>query len=152
MTVLPVRKPIVILMAEDDEDYFFFTQEAIKQFHLLNDLRRVADGEELMDYLLHRGKYNNPAEAPRPGLIFLDINMPRKTGLEALREIKSDPSLRQIPVVMLTISKDKIDIEKCYQYGANSFVTKPLGFDELVGTLKVIKDYWFQIVELPALS
>ncbi|MBI4549403.1 MAG: response regulator [Candidatus Omnitrophica bacterium] len=149
---MPSRKPIVILMAEDDEDYFFFTQEAIKQFHLLNELRRVADGEELMDNLLHRGKYENAEDAPRPGLIFLDINMPRKTGLEALQEIKAHPALRQIPVVMLTISKDKKDIEKCYQYGANSFVTKPLGFEELVGALKVIKDYWFQIVELPFLA
>ena len=143
------RESIVILMAEDDEDYYLLAKEAFKQFRLLNELRRVEDGEEVMDYLLRRGKYENPEDSPRPGLILLDLNMPKKTGLEALKEFKSNSDLAQIPVVMLTISRDKKDILRSYTLGANSFVTKPLAFNQLVEALSVFKQYWFEIVELP---
>lgn len=144
------KKPVLILMAEDDEDYYLLTKEALERLRVINEFRRVEDGEELMDYLLHRGKYQNPKDAPRPGLIFLDLNMPKKNGLEALAEIKSNPALRQIPVIMLTISRDKKDISASYNLGANSFVTKPLGFNQLLEALSVFDEYWFEIVELPA--
>ncbi|OGW91918.1 MAG: two-component system response regulator [Omnitrophica bacterium RIFCSPHIGHO2_02_FULL_63_14] len=144
-----VKTPFPILMAEDDEDYFLVAEEAFKQFNLPNPLKHVTDGEELMDYLLRRGRYRQPADSPRPGVIFLDLNMPRKTGLEALKEIKANPELCHIPVVMLTISKDEKDIETSYDLGAASFITKPLTFHGLVEVLKVFKQYWFEIVELP---
>jgi CheY-like chemotaxis protein len=109
----------------------------------------VNDGEELMDYLRHRGKHAPPAVSPRPGLVLLDLNMPRKDGREALREIKSDPELRSIPVVILTTSKGEEDIERGYNLGANSFITKPVTFDGLVESLRVATEYWFQVVQLP---
>jgi|SRR3989338_2778018 len=143
------RKPVLILMAEDDEDYYLLTKEALQKLRVINKFHRVEDGEELMDYLLRRGKYQNAADSPRPGLIFLDLNMPKKNGLEALAEIKSNPTLRQIPVIMLTISRDKKDISASYSLGANSFVTKPLGFKELIEALSVFDEYWFEIVQLP---
>jgi CheY-like chemotaxis protein len=146
---LPAKKPVLILMAEDDEDYFELAKEAFQQFRLANEIRRVEDGEELMDYLLHRGRFENPADAPRPGLIFLDINMPRKNGLEALKEIKAHPKLCEIPVIMLTVSRDKKDVYLSYSLGANSFITKPFAFKHLVEALSVFKRYWLEIVELP---
>ena len=145
-----VKKPVMILIAEDDDDYYELSKEALEQSHLINPVRRVVDGEELMDYLLHRGKYANPEDAPKPGLIFLDLNMPRKNGLEALKEIKTYPELCKIPVVMLTVSKDPKDISRSYALGANSFITKPFDFNKLVEVLRVFKQYWFEIVILPA--
>src|ERR687893_1855302 len=118
--------PITILMADDDADDRMMTQEAFAESRIANDLRFVVDGEELMDYLKRRGRYADPALSPRPGLILLDLNMPRKDGREALREIKADPSLRQIPVVVLTTSKAEEDIYGTYDLGVNSFITKPV--------------------------
>ncbi|MBI4433053.1 MAG: response regulator [Candidatus Omnitrophica bacterium] len=136
-------------MAEDDEDYYQVAREAFEQFRVVNELHHVADGEDLMDYLLRRGKYTDPSTSPHPGLIFLDINMPRKNGLEALKEIKANPQLAHIPVVMLTISRDDKDILLSYQLGASSFITKPFSFNGLVEVLKIFRQYWFEIVELP---
>jgi CheY-like chemotaxis protein len=142
-------KPIVIVMADDDADDRLLAQDALAECRLANDLHCVENGEELMEYLQRRGKYAPPAQAPRPGLILLDLNMPKKDGREALREIKSDPELRKIPVVVLTTSKADTDIGNIYELGANSFVAKPVTFDSLVNVMKVIKSYWFEIVQLP---
>ncbi len=143
------RTTITILMAEDDEDDCLLAREALVESRLANDLRFVKDGEELMDYLHRRGKYSRVSDAPRPGLILLDLNMPKKDGREALKEIKSDPNLRQIPVVVLTTSKAEEDIYRIYDLGANSFITKPVTFSSLVEVMKTLGKYWFEIVELP---
>jgi CheY-like chemotaxis protein len=140
---------ITILMAEDDADDRAMAQEALEESRLRNDLRFVEDGEELLDYLLRRGRYGSPADAPRPGLILLDLNMPRMDGREALRAIKLDPTLRQIPVVVLTTSKAEEDIFRSYDLGASSFITKPVTFEALVDTIKTLGRYWLEIVDLP---
>lgn len=146
------EKPIVILMADDDPDDLLLAREAFEESRLANDLRTVMDGEELLDYLLRRGKYTDAAEAPMPGLILLDLNMPKMDGREALREIKSHPTLRRIPVVVLTTSKAEEDILRTYDIGANSFITKPVTFDALVELLRDLGEYWFSIVALPTAS
>ena len=138
--------PITILLADDDEDDRRFTRDALARNRMLNDFRTVEDGEQLMDYLHRRGPY---AGAPRPGLILLDLNMPKKDGREALEEIKQDAELRSIPVVVLTTSQQEIDILSSYELGANSFITKPVGFDGLVSCLQKLGQYWLQIVTLP---
>ena len=139
-------KPLVIVMADDDEDDRQNTEEAFKEHHLANEFFTVKDGEELLDFLHQRGKH---VGKPRPGLILLDLNMPRKDGREALKEIKSDPGLRSIPVVILTTSREEEDILKSYDLGANSFISKPVGFDSLVQIVSTMASYWFQLVELP---
>lgn len=143
------ERPITILMADDDPDDRLMTREALEEARLANDLHFVMDGEELMDYLYHRGKYADPALAPRPGLILLDLNMPRKDGREALEEIKADSELRRIPVIVLTTSKSEEDILRSYNVGANSYITKPVTFEALLQVIKIIGNYWFKIVELP---
>ncbi|MEM1349880.1 MAG: response regulator [Myxococcota bacterium] len=140
---------ITILMAEDDEDDRLLAEEALQESRLNNELRFVEDGEELMDYLKRRGAYVAAKAAPRPGLILLDLNMPRKDGRQALEEIKGDPDLRSIPVVVLTTSKAEEDILRTYELGVNSFITKPVTFDGLVEIMKTLGRYWFEIVELP---
>lgn len=140
---------IVILMADDDDDDYLLTQKALKQSKLLNTLCRVHDGEELMDYLRRQGKFADDSTCVRPGVILLDLNMPRKDGREALKEIKSDPELRDIPVVVFTTSKAEEDIFKSYQLGVNSFITKPVTFDGLIKVVRTLGKYWFEIVELP---
>lgn len=141
-------RPITILMADDDEDDCVMTREALEEARLGNDLRFVRDGEELLDYLKRRGRFAG-AEAPRPGLILLDLNMPRKDGREALREIKADPELRRIPIVVLTTSKAEEDVFRTYDLGANSFVSKPVTFEGLANLMRSLGQYWFEIVELP---
>jgi two-component system, response regulator len=140
---------IVILLADDDEEDRMLACDALIESRLSNDTYCVTDGEDLMDYLRHQGKYASPAEAPRPGLILLDLNMPKKDGREALREIKSDPGLRQIPVVVLTTSKAEEDIMRSYDSGASSFISKPVTFEGLVDVMKGLGRYWFEIVDLP---
>jgi CheY-like chemotaxis protein len=142
-------RPITILMADDDGDDCLLAQEALEEARLSNTLRFVGNGEELLDYLCQRGEYARPSAAPQPGLILLDLNMPRKDGREALREIKADPELRNIPVVILTTSKAEEDILRSYDLGANSFIVKPVTFETLVEVMKTLARYWFQIVELP---
>lgn len=141
------KDPIVILMADDDDDDYLLTKKALKESKLLNTLIRVADGEELLDYLNARGKYEK--DAVRPGVILLDLNMPRKDGREALREIKSDPKLQNIPIVIFTTSKAEEDVYRSYQLGSNSFITKPVTFENLISVMKTLGAYWFEIVELP---
>ena len=142
-------RPIVILMADDDADDRMLTRDALEESRVLNELRFVEDGEELMDYLHRKGKYADPESSPKPGLILLDLNMPKKDGREALKEIKSDPNLRRIPVVIMTTSKAEEDIYRSYDFGASSFITKPVTFDRLVELMRVIGEYWVEFVELP---
>jgi CheY-like chemotaxis protein len=140
---------ITILMAEDDADDRLMTREAFQECRLGNPLQFVSDGEELMDYLNRRGQYADVARYPMPGLILLDLNMPRKDGREALREIKADPALRDIPVVVLTTSKAVEDVSNSYCDGANSFITKPVSFAALIEVVQTLGKYWLQIVDLP---
>jgi len=145
---LDAAEPITLLMADDDADDRMLTRDALEESRLGNDLRFVEDGQELLDYLRRHGKYARE-DAPRPGLILLDLNMPRKDGRQALQEIKADPELRRIPVVVLTTSKADEDILRTYDLGANSFITKPVTFDALVEIVRAIGNYWFRVVELP---
>jgi CheY-like chemotaxis protein len=140
---------ITILLADDDADDRQLTKEAFAECHLVNQVHFVEDGEQLMDYLLRRGKYESMKRDPLPGLVLLDLNMPRKDGREALKEIKAHPDLRRIPIVVLTTSKAEEDILRTYDLGVNSYVTKPVTFQSLVDTIKVLGKYWFEIVELP---
>jgi CheY-like chemotaxis protein len=146
-------RPGLILMADDDPDDRFLVQDALRECgapaSLTDAMRFVSDGEELMDYLLRRGNYTAPASSPRPDLVLLDLNMPRKDGREALREIRANAELRRIPVVIFTTSKADTDVLLAYQLGANSFVTKPAAFEALVSTLQMLTRYWLQVVELP---
>ncbi len=140
---------LVILMADDDEDDILLTQKALERGKLLNPLYTVRDGEELLDYLFHRGDYTDATNAPRPGVILLDLNMPRKDGREALREIKSDSKLKDIPIVVFTTSKAEEDVYRSYKLGVNSFITKPVTFENLIEVMQMLGKYWFEIVTLP---
>jgi len=140
---------VTILMADDDEDDSMLIREAITISQLPIELYAVSNGEELMDYLYRRGQYANNTLAPRPGLILLDLNMPKKDGLEVLKEIKTDPELRPIPVIVLTTSKAEENIYHTYSLGANSYIVKPMTFSALVELMKTLGKYWFEIVELP---
>jgi CheY-like chemotaxis protein len=144
------NKAKVVLMAEDDSDDRLLVKDAMAEGRWEGDLRFVEDGEDLLDYLRHCGKYSPPAQAPRPGLILLDLNMPRKDGREALREIKADADLRRIPVVVFTTSQAGADIGGVYELGANSYISKPVQFDALVNVMRALGQYWFNTVELPA--
>jgi len=150
--VITRNSEIVIVMADDDEDDQMLAADALRECNLPNALTPVGDGEELMDYLYHRGKYAPPVHSPRPGLVLLDLNMPRMDGAEALREMKADPTLRTIPVVVLTTSRADRDIELTYGLGANSFIVKSVTFEDLVKVMKAVMEYWLQVVELPAES
>jgi len=134
-------------MADDDADDRLLAKDAVAEARVNGELRFVENGEELMDYLYRRGSFG--AEATRPALILLDLNMPKKDGREALREIKADPELRRIPVVVLTTSKADVDISRIYDLGANSFISKPVSFDALVKVMKALDLYWLETVELP---
>lgn len=148
-TVSSNRSPITILMADDDAEDCMLARDALDECRLANDFRTVRDGEELLDYLHHRGKFSDAETAPRPGLILLDLNMPRMNGFEALTAIKSDARLRQIPVVVLTTSRAEEDIYRSYDLGVNSFISKPVTFEGLVDAMKALGRYWFEIVERP---
>ena len=139
---------IVILMADDDPEDVMLARDALAESRLANTLNVVEDGEQLLDYLHQRGKYD-ATNAPRPGLILLDLNMPRLDGREALARIKSDASLKRIPVVVLTTSKAEEDVFRSYDLGANSYITKPVTFDSLVKVVRSLAEYWFGIVMLP---
>ncbi len=144
------RPTTTILMADDDEDDRLMARDALHEGRLPNELRFVNDGEELLQYLRREGAYADPADSPRPGLVLLDLNMPKVDGREALAAIKSDPKLRSIPVVVLTTSKAEEDVLQTYDLGVNSFITKPVTYLGLVEVMKVFTDYWLNIVDLPA--
>jgi CheY-like chemotaxis protein len=143
-------KPINILIADDDNDDRMLIKEALIESRLTNGLHFVEDGEQLMDYLLNKGAFADKEKYPLPGLILLDLNMPRKDGREALKEIKENARLRSIPVIILTTSKAEEDILKTYNLGVNSFITKPVSFAALVEIMKTLNKYWLEIVELPS--
>ena len=145
-----VPEPIVILIAEDDPEDRLLIQRAIDKIRLANDIRFVEDGNELLDYLRHKGAYADRKANPEPGMVLLDLNMPRKDGREALKEIKADPAISRIPVVVLTTSDADVDIAMSYANGANSFITKPVSMDGLVKVMATLKEYWFEIVRLPS--
>ena len=142
-------KPAVILLAEDDPGDQELTRRALEQSRIRNELYIVEDGEEALDYLLRRGKYEDPASSPKPDLMFLDLNIPKMDGKQLLKQIRADPNLRRIPVVALTTSKQESDIIHTYDLGANSYIVKPVNMDQFINAIKVLKDYWFQIVVLP---
>lgn len=146
---MPNTKPIVIVVADDDEEDRMLVKEALEESRLANNLQFVVDGEDLLAYLRNQGKYADKQRYPAPGLILLDLNMPRKDGREAVKEIKSDPQLRITPVVVLTTSKAEEDIIKTYDMGVSSFITKPVTFSSLVEIMRTLGKYWFEIVELP---
>lgn len=131
-----------ILMADDDPEYYDLTMAALKETGSGAELRRVEDGQQLIDYL--------KSSAQKPAFILLDLNMPKKDGFQALKEIKGSTEFRHIPVIMMTISNNPTEVKLSYFLGANSFVTKPIGFEPLVKTLTHIQNYWFQAVRLPS--
>ena len=141
---------LTILMADDDEDDRDLARDALLEARVINPLRFVRDGQDLMDYLRHEGEYGDGADAPRPGIILLDLNMPKKNGREALAEIKADAELRRIPIIVLTTSSDEQDVLSTYDLGANSYITKPVTFGGLVEVMRAWGRYWFEIVDLPA--
>jgi CheY-like chemotaxis protein len=144
-------RPITILMADDDEEDCELTRQALQDAHLTNDMRFVHDGQALMDYLDRARRGVDPASTPWPGIILLDLNMPKKDGREALAEIRADDVLRRIPIVVLTTSSDEEDVLRTYNLGVSSFITKPVTFAGLVDVMDVWKRYWFEIVDLPNL-
>jgi len=142
-------RPITILIADDDAEDRELAQRGLRAARLDNDLRFVCDGEELMDYLLRRGKYTDPASSPRPGLLLLDLQMPKRDGFSCLRELRTNPTLRTLPVVVLTTSSAETDVFRSYDLGVNSYITKPVTFARLSAAMQAIAEYWFRIVELP---
>jgi len=145
-----LSKPITILCADDDPEDRMLIKEAWEENRLANELHFVEDGEELINYLRRRGKYETLKGAPLPGMILLDLNMPKKDGREALQELKADSRLRLIPVIVLTTSKAEEDIIRAYDLGVNSFIMKPVTFQSLVDLVLTFSKYWFEVVELPA--
>jgi len=143
------KNPVVILMAEDDPDDRLMISRALEDHRIVNNVHFVSDGEELLQYLRHEGKYADPNAHPLPNLILLDLNMPKVDGREALGIIKGDPELRSIPIVVLTTSNSEEDVARAYQAGANSFISKPLTFVGLAAVLRSLKHYWFEMVKLP---
>jgi CheY-like chemotaxis protein len=147
---VPTR-PFTILLADDDEEDRELARDALQDSRLANQMKFVVDGQDLLDYLRHEGRWAGPeVDAPRPGIILLDLNMPKKDGREALAEIKADESLRRIPIVVLTTSSDEADILSSYDLGVSSFITKPVTFAGLVEVMRTWSRYWFELVELPS--
>lgn len=145
-----MRREISIVMADDDLDDQLMIQKAFERNHLTNKIFFVGDGEELLDFIMHRNKYADVDLYPTPGLILLDLNMPKMSGREALKIIRQNPVSCKIPVVVLTTSKEIRDIDALYELGANSFINKPVTFEGLVEIVQTIGSYWFSIVELPS--
>ena len=146
MTSEKTGRPIELLLVEDNPGDARLVKEALKDGKVLNDLHVVKDGVEALDFLKRRGNY---ADAVHPDLILLDLNLPKKSGHEVLAEIKDDPDLKRIPVVILTVSKAEEDIMLTYNLHGNCFITKPIDFDQFVHVVKAIEDFWLTIVKLP---
>jgi CheY-like chemotaxis protein len=146
------EKPITILLAEDDYDDRYLIGEALDESGFESQLFIVENGEELLDYLKSRGKYEEATQYPRPDVILLDLNMPLMDGREALVEIKNDPELRRIPIIVLTTSRADEDINGTYEQGITGFITKPMAFADLVEVMKTVGRYWFESVTLPSKS
>lgn len=146
------KRSIVILMVEDDEDDMLLMKRALQESDVEYDLRIVNDGLAVMDYLHRRGDFADPATTPRPNLILLDLSMPRKDGRETLAEIKSHPTLHLIPVIIMTSSNNPDDIADCYRLGVNAYIVKPINFEEMVEVMRVLGQYWFDMVQLPTVE
>lgn len=142
-------KTLTVLLADDDEEDRLMARDAWRESAFNGEIRFVEDGEDLMDYLRKRGRFHDASDAPVPDLVLLDLNMPRKDGREALVEIKRDPALRSIPVVVLTTSKRDEDVQRSYQAGASSFIVKPVTFEGLVTVMRELRRYWADLVTLP---
>jgi CheY-like chemotaxis protein len=149
MSTISSRRPATVLSAEDDADFRLLVKRAIERTPLDVDLRFVEDGDQLLDYLYRRGVFAGGDAAPRPGLVLLDLNLPRTDGREALRTIKADAALRAVPIVVFTTSNAVEDIALCYRLGANGFVKKPMDMPALVDILSTIGHYWLEVVEPP---
>lgn len=141
--------PVRIVVADDDADDRMMIKDAFEVSKLANEIDFVEDGVQLLEYLRREGKWSKLAGEPYPGFILLDLNMPRKDGRTVLKEIRNDPILHRIPVVILTTSKAEEDIIKTYNLGVNSFICKPVSFDKLVEIVKTVGHYWIEIVQLP---
>ena len=144
-----VAEGMTILMADDDAEDCMLTGKALAASRGVDDLRFVGDGDELMDYLMRRGEYADPLTSPRPAIILLDLNMPKKGGYAALEEMKIHPEIRHIPVVVFTTSNVEEDIKLSYDRGASSFITKPQTYQGLVEAMKCFGEYWTEIATLP---
>ena len=142
------HEPFVVLMAEDDEHDILATRRAWKKHHISNPLYIVNDGEECLDFLHRRGKYGEPGTAPRPGILLLDIRMPKMDGLAVLKQIRQDEQLRRLPVVILTTSRAEEDRLRSYDLGANAYIVKPVGFNNFSDAVRTINLFW-QLVDLP---
>lgn len=142
-------RPVTILLVEDSAQDIAITRRAFAKGCVKNDLIVVRDGEEALDYLYRRGKFKEPAVAPRPGIVLLDLNLPKVDGLDVLRQIKSDPILKSIPVVVLTVSERKQDIANSYALGVNSYIQKPVEFEDFLRVVHTIQEYWTLIATLP---
>jgi CheY-like chemotaxis protein len=138
-----------LLIAEDDEDHYLLIKEALAAAGASPNLFQVKDGVELLDFLLNKGSYGDTARFPKPSLILLDLNLPKKDGRWALKEIKSHPQLKSIPIIVLTTSQQAEDITCCYREGANAFIQKPAGFKELVDAMKSLSEFWLKVAQLP---
>jgi CheY-like chemotaxis protein len=141
-------RPITILMADDDEDDRELARDALERAGAGARMECVVDGQDLIDYVRHDGAYAD-GDRPRPSIILLDLNMPRKDGREALAELKADASLRRIPVIVLTTSKDEVDVDRAYELGASSYITKPVTHAQLTQVMQTFSDYWSCVVQLP---
>lgn len=148
MNKSPVQPPIILMVEDSDED-FYATQRAFRKAGMLNELYRCVDGQEALDYLYHQGAYTKAATAPMPNLMLLDLNLPKKDGREVLKVVKGDARFQALPVIILTTSDDQTDVEQCYQYGANSYVQKPVDLDRFMTAIRRLKDYWFEVAILP---
>jgi CheY-like chemotaxis protein len=138
-----------ILLVEDSPEDFEATERAFRRSGLKNPIYRCADGDEALDYLYRRGAYADPASAPRPGIILLDLNLPGTDGREVLETVKRDDSFKQIPVIVLTTSSDERDVQACYSAGANSYIQKPVDLDGFMKAIEHLNGYWFEVVILP---
>jgi CheY-like chemotaxis protein len=138
-----------ILLVEDSPEDYEATDRAFRRAGLSNPIHRCSDGDEALDYLYQRGRYAEPAAAPRPGIILLDLNLPGTDGREVLEVVKGDADLKRIPVIVLTTSSDERDIDACYRAGANSYVQKPVDLEGFMKAVERLKGYWFEVVILP---
>ncbi|MBI3608110.1 MAG: response regulator [Nitrospirae bacterium] len=145
-------QPVTILLVEDNLQDIEITRRAFAKGRVRNDLMVVRDGEEALDYLHHRGKFHDPATSPRPGMILLDLNLPKVGGLEVLQQIKQDDHLKTIPVIVLTVSQREEDVVRSYDLGVNTYIQKPVEFDSFMRVVNAVHEYWILIATLPPSS
>ena len=146
---MKARQSQPILIVEDSPEDYETTVRGLRSSGVANPIFRCKDGDESLDFLFRRGEYADPAKAPRPGIILLDLNLPGTDGREVLEEIKKSDKLKKIPIIVLTTSSDERDIEQCYENGASSYIIKPVSFSGFMEAIQRLKDYWFEIVVLP---